>query len=86
MLINRDCKMSIVHPLPDYIHRIAQHMPYRSRTVKNLKNELFPILKKVNNDITAPYTKRPNDLKCEQNVSRLVCLIQDAGVLPEVQD
>ena len=57
--------------------------PTGQKTVKNLKNELFPILKKVNNDITAPYTKRPNDLKCEQNVSRL---IQDAGVLPEVQD
>ena len=36
MLINKDCKMSIVRPLPDYINRIARYMPYRTKAVKKL--------------------------------------------------
>ena len=37
MLINKDCKTSVVRPLPDYINRIAQYMPYRSKALKNLQ-------------------------------------------------
>ena len=80
MLINKDCKTSIVHPLPDYINRIAQHIPYRSKAIKNLQNELFPtrIQKK---EITGPFSTQPNDLKCEQNICSQVRVLQEAGML-----
>jgi len=42
MLINKDCKTSIVRPLPDYINRIARYIPYRTKSVKNLQQQLFP--------------------------------------------
>ena len=42
LLINKDCKTAVIHPLPDYINRIAQHIPYRSKAIKNLQKELFP--------------------------------------------
>ncbi len=41
MLINKDCKTSIVRPLADYINLIARYMPYRSKAVKNLSNKYF---------------------------------------------
>ena len=71
MLINKDCKTSIIHPIPDYISRVAQHLPYRSKAIKNLQSELFPATQKTNN-ISAPYSANPNDFKCEQNVSAIV--------------
>ena len=41
MLINRSCKTSIVRPNPDYINRIAKHIPYRMKALENLKLQLF---------------------------------------------
>ena len=42
MLINKDCKASVIHPLPDYINRLTQHIPYRSKAIKKLNDQLFP--------------------------------------------
>ena len=81
MLINKDCKTSIIHPLPDYINRIAQHMPYRSKPIKNLPNELFPTRMQKKNNITAPFSTKPNDMKCEQNVCAQVSILQETGML-----
>ena len=81
MLINKDCKTSIIHPLPDYINRIAQHIPYRSKAIKNLQNELFPTRMQKKNNITAPFSTKPNDMKCEQNVCAQVSILQETGML-----
>ena len=80
MLINKDCKSSIIHSLPDYINRIAQHIPYRSKAIKNLQKELFPTQKKKN-EITGPFSTQPNDLKSEQNIHSQVCALQESGML-----
>ena len=82
MLINKDCKTSIIHPLPDYINRIAQHLPYRSRAIKNIQRQLFPATAESGKKTTTPFTSHPNDLKCEQNVNTIVSLIQEADILP----
>ena len=58
MLIDKDCKTSIIHPLPDYINRIAQHMPYRSKAIENLQNELFP-RKVQQKNVSAPFSTTP---------------------------
>ncbi len=42
MLINRACKTSIMRPNPDYINRIAWYIPFRSKTLENLRKQLFP--------------------------------------------
>ena len=65
MLINKDCKTSIIHPLPDYINRIAQHTPHRSKAIKNFKTNCF---QHKYNKISTPYTTNTNDMKCEQNI------------------
>ena len=82
MLINKDCKTSIIHPQPDYINRIAQHIPYISKAIKNLQLQLFPEREQKSNIITALYSTKPDDVKCEQNVCTLVELLQTADVLP----
>ena len=38
MLINKSCKMSVVHPTEDYIHRISNYMPYRSKCLEKARN------------------------------------------------
>ena len=75
MLINKDCKTSFIQPLQDYINRIAQHLPYRSRAIKR---QLFPATAESGKKTTTPFTSHPNDLKCEQNMNT----IQEADVLP----
>ena len=42
MGINKSCKTSIVHPTEDYIHRIANYIPYRNKCLENLQQQLFP--------------------------------------------
>lgn len=83
MLINKDCKTSIIHPIPDYISRIAQHLPYRSKATKNLQSQFFPPRVQKKNNIATPYTTKPNDFKCELNVGSLVTcsLIKEADML-----
>ena len=85
MLINKDCKSSIVHPLPDYINRMAQHLPYRSKAIKNLQSQLFPT-KLENRNITAPYTTNLNDFKTEQNINAIVSLLQEADMFAIVEE
>lgn len=69
MLINKDCKTSIVRPLPDYINRIVHYMPYRSKSVKNLQLQLYPIEK---DKINSPISSNSNDNKSEQNIQAQV--------------
>ena len=86
MLINKDCKTSIIHPLPDYINRIAQHIPYRSKAIKNLQNQLFPTQVQQKNKIATPYTTNTNDMKCEQNICAQVSLLHEVGMLSLVTE
>ena len=67
MLINKDCKTSIVKPLPDYINRIARYIPYRTKSVKNFQ-QLLPCKKGKQTVINSAFSTRPNDIKCEQTI------------------
>ncbi len=42
MLINRECKTSIMRPSADYIRHIAKYLPYRSKVIENIRHNLFP--------------------------------------------
>ena len=64
MFINKDCKTSVIHPIPDYINRIAQHLQYVSKAIKNIQSHHKTREKKI----ATPYATKPNDFKCEQNV------------------
>ena len=60
MLINRDCKASIVRPLPDYINRIASYIPYRSKSLQNFKQEVLPPAKEKYHSIQSPFSSQSN--------------------------
>ena len=81
MLINKDCKSSIVKPLPEYINRIARYMPYRSKSVKNLQDQLFPLKKTNSNSITTALSFKPNDAKSEHNIHLMMSLIERNNML-----
>ena len=86
MLINKDCKKSIIHPLPDYINRTAQYLPYRSKALKNLQDQLFPSDMQISTTIEGPFSIKPLDLKSEQNISAQIDTIMEAGVLSVVNE
>ena len=46
MLINKQCKMSITKPSPDYINRIASYLTYRTKALQQVKQQVFPETKK----------------------------------------
>ena len=81
MLINKDCKSSIIHPLPDYINRITQHLPYRSKAIKNIQLQLFPSQQEKKPLFTTPFSTTPSQLKCEQNIQAQMHVIMEVGVL-----
>ncbi len=81
MLINRACKTSIVRPNPDYINRIARYIPFRSKTLENLRKQLFPDEKlQSDSSITPPFSKTRADFKREQNIVALTKLIHTKAV------
>lgn len=66
---------------PDYINRIVQYLPYRSKALKNLQNELFPTQKQKTTSIESPLTTLPTDFKSEQNIHVQVSAIMKMGLL-----
>jgi len=80
MLINKDCKASIVRPLPDYINRIAPYIPYRTKSVKNLQQQLFPCKKEKQTVINSPFSSAPNDIKCEQNIRAVIKAMETSNI------
>ncbi len=42
MLINKDCKLAVVHPTKEFVSRVSLYFPYRSKVQHNLKKQLYP--------------------------------------------
>ena len=85
MCINKSCKMAIVHPTQDYIHRVANYIPYRNKCLENLRDQLFPEEKKgifkavINTDNRCKYKKH------QANIETLTECINGA-ILTETQE
>ena len=81
MMINKDCKTSIVRPIPDYITRFAKYIPYRSKSIKKtLQKQLFPT-SKTSGITTKSTTKsllssKPDDIKAKKNIAAIIKTIQ----------
>ena len=68
MLINKQCKTSIVKPTPDYINRLAKYLPYRSKALETFRHQLHLKDKNSYEAITSPFSCAPQDRKFEENV------------------
>jgi len=79
MLINRECKASVVRPSGDYISRMAQYIPYRSQAMRNLREQLF---REEGREpaVTSPFTTRSNEKKFMANVQSQLRVVQQANV------
>ena len=78
MLINEECKATITRPTPDYINRIANYLPYRSKVLQNTKKELLPETVTTSPSLTSPYSKQRCYYKFKQNVRTQVQFIQSS--------
>lgn len=48
MQINKDCKLAIVRPSKDRMTFLANHLPFRAASIRNLKHQVLPPKKKEN--------------------------------------
>ena len=86
MLINRQCKNSVVRPSEDYINRTASYLIYRSIQFEHLKKELFPETKQQIQTITSIYSARAMDKKIEGNIVAQIDAISKASLLEVKED
>ena len=87
MCINKDCKTSIVRPTPDYISRVANYIPLRTKCLQNLRNQIFPEENdhKADTTPTSFLTTNANDRKTATNVRAQISSIKSAGLLKIVE-
>ena len=77
MMINKDCKTSIVRPIPDYIARFAKYIPYRSKSIKKtLQKQLFPTSKTSGKTTKSLLSSKPDDIKAKKNIAAMIQTIQ----------
>lgn len=69
MLINKQCKMSITKPSPDYINRIASYLTYRTKTFQQVKQQVFPETKKKSSEPQSVFSSKDCDKKSKRNVN-----------------
>ncbi len=80
MLVNKDCKTSIVRPSPDYINRVAQYIPYRAKCIQNMKLQLFPDMDRKADEIQSAFSCKPADRKYKLNEQAQMQRIQTSGL------
>ena len=68
MLINKQCKTTIVKPTPDYINRLVKYLPYRSKVFETFRQQLGLEDKQNHEAITSPFSHASQDKKFEENV------------------
>ena len=81
MLINKECKTSITRPTPDYINRVAQYLPYRTKAMENIRKELFPETSSKETAIHSPFSSESGVRKCEHNVLAIMDAISCQSLL-----
>ena len=75
MLVNRDCKMAVVHSNKEFISRMALYFPYRTKLMRNFKEQ-------VNTKYTAASEYKHETPKAKHNVHAMLELLQRSDTLP----
>lgn len=69
MMINKQCKMAITKPSPDYINRIAKYVTYRTKVLERVKQQLFPFSKQKPEELQSIFSTKEFDKKSEKNLN-----------------
>ena len=78
MLINKDCKMAVVHPTKEFVNRVSLYFPFRSRALHNIKKQLYPLASDQSESLASvPSVAR----KANENISSMKVLIESSGLL-----
>ena len=86
MLINKECKGSIVRPTPDNMRRTAHYLPYRAQSMQNFKAQILVDQKNPVNTINSPYSTRGSDLKFKGNVQAQMDCIKNYKMFSPTAD
>ena len=77
MLINRDCKQSVVHPTKEFVTRQSLYFPFRSAVLKNVKKQL-----QLQADNSSELASKNRNLKAMENAEAMKCFISSSNILP----
>ena len=83
MLINKHVKQAVVRPSKDYINRIAQYIPFRMKSVENVKAQLFTST--TDDSIRTTPIMLAHDQSTMKSAENIQCLFQklnDIDLLP----
>ena len=80
MLINKSCKASIVRPSQEQLRKLVHYLPYRTKSIENLLQQLFPPSERGKLS-TSLITTNSDERKREGNVQTQVCAIESSGLL-----
>lgn len=80
MLINKQCKSSVVKPTADYINRVAHYIPHRTRALQNLRQQCSPQPVQKHGQVKSLYSSRSLDKKCEMNVKAQMHALQNTSI------
>ena len=86
MCINKDCKISVVRPSPHYISRVASYIPLRTKSLQNLRHQIFPEESNQQADtIPASLSTSSSDKKTANNIRAQINVIESASLLEIVE-
>ena len=87
MLINKQCKMSITKPSPDYINRVAKYITYRTKALHRFMQQLSPPEMKKSKVTKAweVYFSSKSEKIHQKNVSAQIQAINNSSLLEVTQ-
>ena len=77
MLINKDCKMAVVHPNKEFITRVSLYFPFRSKVLQNIKKQVIPTRQESSQSSSS------SARKASENILAMKRAIQCSELLPQ---
>ncbi len=82
MLINKDCKQSVIHPTKEFVSRQSLYFPFRSAVLHNIKQQLRINLDGDNEHKSLELATKARNIKAVANINAMKEFIATSALLP----
>ena len=80
MLINKDCKLAVVHPTKEFISRLSLYFPFWSKVLHNLRKQLYPNI--TDDHKSCDLASKTRNAKATENSEAMKKAISCSSILP----
>ena len=81
MLVNKDCKISVVRPTKEFVSRRSMYFPFRASVLHNIRKQLHPEADDQRSSVVA---SKNRDIKARRNTEVMRAAISSSDILPKV--